>query len=279
MGLLDALRSDEVETAAALQSRRDAQDRQAELEKESQELHRTAATKRRQIAEATFSRDEAAVQETQAQLTELEQKIIANEAANDIAREKIAEADKRLHQINAKVWLKSYRRNTTRRSKYAAALTEAIGLYLQARRKLVEINDLLQTSWPLPGLPPDGGITTDKELDRQIEQEVFRLYDGDPLGLRPPGATNNPFLTPHELKPFTAEVELANAVLLKAIEEGPPAKMTAAQVSEVPASDPDAALLDGKSFSLPEAQALMSQQHEPIVLDHRKSAGGANEHA
>lgn len=268
-------------TEEALAASRAADKRLRELRQESERLHLQRTKRLREAAEAEFDGDASRVEAAQQHLSILENKLSANEAAQSIADERLAEAARRLHLANVSQWIRTTRRLTNKRLKYTNELTEHLKGYIHARTKLLEANSQLATSYPLPGQAPDAAVFNAADIDRLIEREILRIAGIDPLGsARPPGATNNPFLTLADLVPLATEIERANAYAIKEIEEGGPSapslKPGAKEPEPVlPPTDPDAALLEPPAQSLTEAQVLaMMGPPKQILIDNRK--GGDN---
>lgn len=304
MSILSALRTPEQdkETEEALAENRKVGARQADLQRDAERLHLQVSRERRKLAEAEFSGDAAAVETAQQHLAVLANKLSANEGAQTVAGEKLVEINKRLHLANVAGWLRSARRLANKRTKYANEVTEGLRQYLHGRDKLLEANEQMAAGFPLAGVAPQGSIISRLELDEQIRREILRLTGINELSPdRAPGASTNPFLTIHDLKPLSDEIEAANAYYVKTIEDGAPSAPSIkpgskepvpaaadepssdAEVAALTSSDPDAALLAlpaGQTITAEMAAAMMPRTAPATTIDNRANKdGGADEYA
>jgi hypothetical protein len=284
MSILSALQrtpEQDAETDAALADNRKAGTRFEELKKDAERLSLQRTKRLRERAEAEYANDAGAAETAQQQIAVLENKIAANTAAQQVAQERIADAARRLHLANVQGWLKTARKLTNKRSKYATEATEGLTTYIRARRKLFEATEQIFSSYPLPGNPPEAAIFSPGDIDRLLEREILRIDGINPLSDVPrcPGASNNLFLVPADLVPLAEEVTRVNEYLIKQIEDGgpsaPPAPIPASE-PDVPATpqvpDVDADLLGGGALT--EAQIIaMMPKHEAIVIDNRANKG------
>jgi hypothetical protein len=278
MSILSALQrtpEQDAESDRALADNRKAAARKVELEKENERLHLQVGKERRKLAEAEYAGDAAAAETAQQHIAVLENKLSANEAAQHVADEHIADAAKRLHIANVQGWLRTARRLTNKRSKWASELSAGLEQYLHARKKLLEANEQLSAGWPLPGLAVEGSICTASDVDNLIGIEALRIDGLNDLGSpRAPGVSNNPFLRLSDLVPLAEQIQAANDHYIKTIEDGGPPPIPA--LPETSPVDPDNDLLGGATLT--EAQIVtMMPKHEPILIDSRK--GGTDETA
>ena len=277
MSILSALQrtpeNDEI-TEAALSDNRKAATRKAELERDAERLHLQREKRQRELSEASFENNEAAVEAATRHLQVIEQKLSANAGALQIANERIADAARRLHLANVAGWLRTARRLTTKRSKWASELTAGLEQYLHARKKLLEANEQLASGWPLPGLAVEGSVCTASEIDNLIGVEALRLDGLNDLGSpRAPGCTSNPFLRLSDLVPLAEQIQAANNHYIATVENGgpsaPPAPMPASEPEISAPVDPDSDLL-GAAATMTEAQAMsLLPPTQNVTLDHR----------
>jgi hypothetical protein len=277
MSILSALQrtpEQDAETDAALADNRKAAARKVELEKDAERLHLQMEKRRKELAEASFEGNEAASETAQRHLEVLKNKISANQAAIAVAEERIASAIRRLHLANVAGWLRTARKLTNKRLKYATEASEGLAVYIRSRRKLMEATQQVFASYPLPGSPPQAAIFSPGDIDRLLEKEILRLDGINPLSDVPrcPGASNNPYLALSDLVPLATEIERGNQYLIKTIEDGgpnaPPAPIPALPDASVPDADDD---LLGGGATLTEAQIMaMMPKHEAVTIDNRK---------
>ncbi len=283
MSLLQALQrtpEQDAETDAALADNRKASSRKAELEKDAERLHLQMEKRRKELAEASFEGNEAAIETAQRHLEVLKNKLSANQAAVAVAEERIQDAARRLHLANVAGWLRTARKLTNKRLKYATEATEALATYIRARRKMLESTEQIFSSYPLPGSPPQAAIFSPGDIDRLLEREILRLDGINPLSDVPrcPGASNNPYLALSDLVPLATEIERANEYLISTIENGgpsaPPAPIPPLPDAPVPDADDD---LLGGGATLTETQIMaMMPKHEAVTIDNRANKGGAD---
>jgi hypothetical protein len=285
MTILDLINSkdrDEV-VDAALQDKHDALKRKGELASDIEKLRSQVAGKRRERAAAEYSG--ADWQSVDEQIVSLQADIEVKEGAIELANEKVRDADRRLHLAAHRGWLKTARKLGNQRVKAAQQLSDAIALYLKARVKILEVGAAIASSWPLPGQAPNEAVISIADLDRMIGIEILRVEGLHPLSRRPPGATNSPYIELSDLVPLADQLEQANSLVVRLIEQGPTAPVAALpevppEVSVIEAMpDPDGLDLPAQqTVSIAEAQALMSK-HSEITIDNRKNMGGPNEPA
>lgn len=287
MGILSALRTPAQEEIAdtVLQELRDTQKRRGELYQRGEALQRSLTANKQELGQAEYAGDAAAIETVQAAITKLERDLERNEAAQRVAQEKIADAERRLHLANVQQYLRTARKLANKRSKYATEASDALKVYLHARVKLQEANSQMVTSFPISGSePPAGSVASLRELDDLMSRELLRLQGGNSLERLAPGTLANPFLSTSDLVPLADEIEQANKNYISAIEAPvgavQPSTELMATAPENSASapqplDPDADLLSGRTFSIQDATALMSKTNPEVLIDNRKGAPDA----
>lgn len=283
MGILNTLMNGggdrDAVVEAALSDRHAAEKRRSELLSDIEKLRSQVAGKRRERAELEFSGGNWATLDEE--IVSFEGDVEVKSAAVTFAEGRIKDADHRLWVAAHKDYLKVANKLANKRSKYASLATEALEVYIKARSKLIEANELMLTSWPIAGEPPAGSVASLNTLDDLLARELLRLQGGNSLHRFAPGTLANPFLSLSDLVPLTDEIEQANRCYVAAIEAGPdaPAPMAAPETPapDMPQPDPDG--LDepqGRTMSVSDAAALMATLNPPTTIEIDNRKGGAD---